>query len=98
MRIEWTLRRSMMGSGKRGDRCKSDVAAAHVFLATALIIVWAGVGAGKASAALPNGPTLGDLIRALKRREKTLGFHKTKNFRNHSNQTAADYRCYYTEK
>jgi len=47
---------------------------------------------------MPSNPTLGDLIKALKRREKRLGFHKTKNFRNRSSQTVADYRCYYTGK
>jgi len=46
----------------------------------------------------PSGPTLHDLIAAVKRREKALGFRKTKNFRKESSQNAADYRCYYTGK
>jgi hypothetical protein len=87
-----------MGFGRRGDRRKSDVVAACVFIVTALSVVWAGIGAGTGLTASPGGSALTDLIGALKRREKTLGFRKTKNFRSHSSHSAADYRCYYTGK
>jgi hypothetical protein len=72
--------------------------AAYVLVVTLLIVVCLGVGSGAFMAALPSTPTLHDLIAALKRRENALGFRKTKNFRSHSNQSAADYRCYFTGK
>src|SRR5215469_11300381 len=97
-RIEWTFRRSPMGSARRGDRRKSDVVAAQALVVTALSVVWPVIGAGTASAAPLGDPTLRDLIGALERREKTLGFRKTKNFRSHSSQSAADCRCYYIGK
>jgi hypothetical protein len=87
-----------MDFGRRGDRRKSDVVAAHVRLLTALILVSLSVSSGTIMAALPNTLTLHDLIGALKRREKALGFRKTKNFRSHSSESVADYRCYYTGK
>jgi hypothetical protein len=68
-----------------------------VLIVTALSVVWIGM-AEMGLTASPGGPTLRDLIGALKRREKTLGFRNTKNFRSHSSQSAADYRCYYTGK
>jgi len=39
-----------------------------------------------------------DLIGSIKRLEQKLGFRKTKNFQKTSEETAADYRCYYTGK
>ena len=39
-----------------------------------------------------------DLIRALKRLEKTLGFRKTKSFARSTDKSVASYRCYYTGK
>jgi len=39
-----------------------------------------------------------DLIRALKRLEKTLGFRRTKSFSHASDKSVASYRCYYTGK
>jgi hypothetical protein len=39
-----------------------------------------------------------DLVGALKHLEKSLGFRKTENFRRQSDETVADYRCYYTGK
>jgi len=86
-----------MGTGRRGIKRKSDVVAAHVIVMTALAVISPGVGAGTALIAFPS-PTMRDLIGALKRREKALGFRKTKNFRSHSNQSVVDYRCYYTGK
>jgi hypothetical protein len=46
----------------------------------------------------PPASTPQDLVGALKDLEKTLGFRKTENFRRHSDDTVADYRCYYTGK
>ncbi len=46
----------------------------------------------------PTASTPQDLVGALKDLEKTLGFRKTENFRRHSDDTVADYRCYYTGK
>lgn len=43
----------------------------------------------------PNSP---QLIRALKRLEKRLGFRRTRNFSRRSDEIAAEYRCYYTGK
>jgi hypothetical protein len=48
--------------------------------------------------ALPADSTPQDLVGALKHLEKTLGFRKTENFRRQSDETVADYRCYYTGK
>jgi Putative aminopeptidase len=87
-----------MGLGRRGDRRKSDAMAAHALVLTVLSVAWTGIGFGRASAASSADPTTGDLIGALKRLEKKLGFRKTKNFRSYSTQSAADYRCYYTGK
>jgi hypothetical protein len=39
-----------------------------------------------------------DLISAVKRLEKKLGFRRTKNFKRQSKETAVAYRCYYTGK
>lgn len=39
-----------------------------------------------------------DLVSAIKRLEKTLGFGRTKNFTKESKRVAAAYRCYYTGK
>jgi hypothetical protein len=39
-----------------------------------------------------------DLVSAIKRLEKTLGFRQTKNFTKESQKVAAAYRCYYTGK
>jgi len=46
----------------------------------------------------PPDSTPRDLVGALKHLEKTLGFRKTENFRRESDETVADYRCYYTGK
>jgi hypothetical protein len=46
----------------------------------------------------PTSTTPQDLVGVLKRLEKTLGFRKTENFSHPSDQTVADYRCYYTGK
>jgi hypothetical protein len=87
-----------MGFGRRGNRGTLDVVAAHALVLTVLSVAWTGIGFGTASAASSADPTTGDLIGALKRLEKKLGFRKTKNFRSRSSQSAADYRCYYTGK
>lgn len=39
-----------------------------------------------------------DLIGAVKRLERTLGFRRTKNFHKESSESAVSYRCYYTGK
>jgi hypothetical protein len=95
-------RRGAMDFERRDDRRKSDVVTAHILVVMALIavsiLVWPGIEAGTEPAAWSGDPTPGDLIRALQRLEKRLGFHKTRNFRSHTSQSAADYRCYYTGK
>jgi hypothetical protein len=87
-----------MDSGRSSARRELGIVVACVLTVIALSLVWANIGTGTGRTASPGGPTLRDLIRALKRREKTLGFRNTKNFRSHSDQSAADYRCYYTGK
>jgi len=87
-----------MDSGRSPDRREWDIVAATVLIVTALSVVWVGIGAGTGLTASPSGSMVHDLIGALKRREKALGFRNTKNFHSHSSQTAADYRCYYTGK
>jgi len=47
--------------------------------------------------AIPN-PGSSDLIGAIQRLEKKLGFHHTRNFRHQSDKIGAFYRCYYTGK
>ena len=39
-----------------------------------------------------------DLVGAVKRLERKLGFRRTKNFHKESAETAVAYRCYYTGK
>ena len=46
----------------------------------------------------PNTADRKDLISAVKRLEKKLGFRKTKNFYKESAESAVAYRCYYTGK
>src|SRR5215831_16393279 len=87
-----------MHSGRSHDKRQPDTVAACALIVTALSVLWVGIEAGVGLTASPGGSTLRDLIGALKRREKSLGFRKTKNFRSHSSQSAADYRCYYTGK
>ena len=87
-----------MDSAGRGGRDKSDVMVTYLLVVALLILVGLGIGSGTFMSAPPGTPALHDLITAVKRREKALGFRKTKNFRSHSNQSAADYRCYYTGK
>jgi hypothetical protein len=43
-------------------------------------------------------PNRKDLVSAIKRLEKKLGFRRTKNFTKESAKTAVAYRCYYTGK
>ena len=45
-----------------------------------------------------NAASRKDLISAVKRLEKKLGFHRTKNFHKESAESAVAYRCYYTGK
>jgi hypothetical protein len=54
-------------------------------------------------ASLASGPRLADttttnLVRAAKRVEASLGFHRTGSFELQANEMAVDYRCYYTGK
>jgi hypothetical protein len=73
------------------------VARCCVVFVIALILASRGGSAEKDSTSPPNS-TPQDLVGALKDLEKTLGFRKTGNFRRQSNDTVADYRCYYTGK
>ena len=75
----------------------SAVARACVALVIALSLPFPRRG-GAREATLPPDPVPQDLVGALKDLEKTLGFRKTGNFRRPSNETVADYRCYYTGK
>jgi len=54
-------------------------------------------GAADPAAATPNRGS-SDLIGAIQRLEKKVGFHRTHNFRHRSDKISAFYRCYYTGK
>ena len=74
------------------------VARAHVVFVIALGLAPRGLTAATESTSPPGSTTPQDLVGALKQLEKRLGFRKTENFRRDSDQTVADYRCYYTGK
>lgn len=83
--------------GRRRARREGNMIAANVLVIAALMMVCLCVDVGAVTAVSPSGGAR-DLIGAVKRREKALGFRKTKNFRTHSSQSAVAYRCYYTGK
>jgi hypothetical protein len=73
------------------------VARCSVVFVIALTLASRG-GSAEGDSTSPPDSTPQDLVGALKDLEKTLGFRKTGNFRRQSNDTVADYRCYYTGK
>jgi hypothetical protein len=87
-----------MGPGRTIRKRPSAVAKAHLFLVIALSLASRVSGAENEPTSSPGPTTPQDLVGALKHLEKTLGFRKTKNFSSHSDQSVADYRCYYTGK
>jgi hypothetical protein len=76
----------------------SAVARAHVLFVMTLGLAPSGLTAAKETTSQADSTTPQDLVGVLKQLEKTLGFRKTENFRRPSDQTVADYRCYYTGK
>jgi hypothetical protein len=58
----------------------------------------AGPAAAADAAQNPNAADRKDLISAVKRLERKLGFRRTNNFRKESAEPSVDYRCYYTGK
>jgi len=69
-------------------------------LSTVVLVALLGGGAAVATDTpqTPNAADRKDLISAVQRLEKKLGFRRTRNFRKESAETALDYRCYYTGK
>ncbi len=86
-----------MGPGRTSHKRRWAVGNMH-----AVFVIALGLACGSGSTAEPASPsgstTPKDLLNALKHVEKKLGFENTKNFRTHSDQSVADYRCYYTGK
>lgn len=70
-----------------------------LFLLTLMLAVLLPCGAAASDAPPDSGNTnRKDLVSAVKRLEKKLGFRRTKNFRKESKESAVAYRCYYTGK
>jgi hypothetical protein len=67
-------------------------------LAFALVAPLAGPAAATDTPPYPDSADRKDLITAVKRLEKKLGFRRTKNFYKESAESAVAYRCYYTGK
>lgn len=86
-----------MGPGRTSQR-RLSLAKAHFVFLIALSLASRISGAETEPKSPPASTTPQDLVGALKHLEKTLGFRKTKNFSRHSDQSVADYRCYYTGK
>jgi len=63
-----------------------------------LAVLMAGPAAANDTPQNPNTANRKDLVTAVKSLEKKLGFHRTKNFRKESAESAVAYRCYYTGK
>ena len=80
------------GSGWNGP------ASALALALAGLAITGYGAGARPQGAATGASPSRPELIRAIKRLEKKLGFRRTGNFKTQSDAIAAYYRCYYTGK
>jgi hypothetical protein len=71
----------------------------HAILRAAALIITLGAFLAPAEAGSPSGAfPRQDLIRALKRLERTLGFRRTKSFSQSTERSVASYRCYYTGK
>ena len=71
----------------------------RLFLLTfVLVALLASITAATDALQNPNTADRKDLISAVKRLEKKLGFRKTKNFYKESAESAVAYRCYYTGK
>jgi len=68
-------------------------------LLTLVLVALVAKGAGASDSPPESGDTnRKDLISAVKRFERNLGFRRTKNFHNESEESAVAYRCYYTGK
>jgi hypothetical protein len=69
------------------------------FLLTLVLgAILAGAAAATDAPQSPNNADRKDLVTAVKRLEKKLGFRRTKNFHKQSAESAVAYRCYYTGK
>jgi hypothetical protein len=67
-------------------------------LTLALVALLAGTASARDTPQNPSTADRKDLISAVKRLEKKLGFRRTKNFHTESAESAVAYRCYYTGK
>jgi hypothetical protein len=65
------------------------------FAFVALLVAWL---PGAEVPQAPSSADRSDLVSAVKRLEKKLGFRRTKNFRTESAESNVAYRCYYTGK
>ena len=63
-----------------------------------LLSLLAGCAFATDTAPNPNALDHSDLVSAVKRLERKLGFRRTKNFRTETTESAVAYRCYYTGK
>jgi hypothetical protein len=86
------------GPHKASRECRSFPRRWQILRAAALIIILAAFLTSARAAPSSGGYPRQDLIRALKRLEKKLGFRRTKNFSHVTERSVAAYRCYYTGK
>jgi hypothetical protein len=71
----------------------------RLFLLTLVLVALPAGRAAAADTSADSGTTdRKDLVNAVKRLEKKLGFRRTKNFHKESAESAVAYRCYYTGK
>ncbi|HLW79842.1 MAG TPA: hypothetical protein VKU44_09620 [Terriglobia bacterium] len=92
-----------VATNRRSDACHRVLLAAIALVATACPLGRAqqaapAGAAGPAGATESQTPAQPELIRAIKRLEKKLGFRRTGNFKTRSDEITAFYRCYYTGK
>lgn len=72
--------------------------AAKALCGAALLLATASAGGRSEQASTAQTPAQPELIRAIKRLERKLGFRRTSNFKTRSDEITAFYRCYYTGK
>jgi hypothetical protein len=70
----------------------------HFLLTLVLVALLAGFAAATDTPQKPSATDRKDLVSAVKRLEKKLGFRQTRNFHKESAESAVAYRCYYTGK
>lgn len=89
-----------MGLMERGTAVKqAPWSESSACVKAALLVALAGFCGGYRLTAADSSPSSRPaLIHAIKRLEKSLGFHRTGNFKTRSEAPVASYRCYYTGK